>query len=189
MLQDKIKKYLGTPGRFRQTVGDLAHDISAICIETYFTENVKLEKENADLEAKLLKRNANILELEEQIKNIKYLTKDNLIDIFIRNLDKVHYKYGSEQFFEDILYLAIPEVTLDRAEVEKIINTITLGYNSGCPSSLIINGKDKAITAICSLAIPNKLDKNRIIKILKEYIVGNEIILNTVANEIIEGEK
>ena len=143
-----------------------------------------------ELEAKLLKRNANILELEEQCKEYELINKHHT-DLIGRQ----------EEQIKNIKYL-------DRAEVEKILTDYHWGtttYDGGKTHSTwcSIHVTHSLIDAICSLAI-NKLDKDRIIEVLNKYAdkiyVSSDILprieqpvvfeydFEDIAIEIIEGK-
>jgi hypothetical protein len=91
MLQDKIGNYLlsnsivqnktGSTNFIPKTIEDMAKDIAEICekenqimvsaFKTQYEIMLELREDIAKLKAKLLKRNANILDLEEQIKALQ----------------------------------------------------------------------------------------------------------------------
>ena len=92
-------------------------------------EVAQLKKENADLLLKaerdldtILKSDSIIIALKQindslgeqcrtaldKLASIKTLEKDNLIDLVVEHLEKVHYKFGSEAFLDAICKLAIP---------------------------------------------------------------------------------
>ena len=68
----------------------------------------KLEKENAELKQINDSLGEQCRTALDKLASIKTLEKDNLIDLVVEHLEKVHYKFGSEAFLDAICKLAIP---------------------------------------------------------------------------------
>ncbi len=197
-LENKIYEYFCSLGYiFIESVYNkktVAHDIAEIC-EKEWQDRIDCEKCN-DLQDENTS-------LKQQLKAVKYIDRETLEEMFIEHSADIGGVTGAslltwdspnfKAVMDELLSFAIPKVkTLDRDEVEKIINPHRKSDILGEHYDLSAND----ITTICNLAY----NKDKIIEVLNEWIDFNvttsddekfessskQLMFSKIADEIID---